>query len=65
MYSQCAGSKLIKLLSLSTAVVQWTKRKTRKTEEVSSNLNSISFYFNGSNTSVGEERANLSAVVYL
>ena len=25
--------------------VQWTKRKTRKTEEVSSNLSSISFYF--------------------
>ena len=33
------------LLSLSAAVVQLTKRKTSKTEEVSSNLSSISFYF--------------------
>ena len=32
-------------MSLSAAVVQWTKHKTRKTEEVSSNLSSISFYF--------------------
>ena len=33
------------LLSLSAAVVQWTKRNTRKIEEVSSNLSSIPFYF--------------------
>ena len=30
---------------ISTAIVQWTKRKTRKTEDVSSNLSSISLIF--------------------
>ena len=33
------------LLSVAAAVVQWTKRRTRKTEEVSSNLSTISFYY--------------------
>ena len=32
-------------LSVSAAVVQWTKRKIRKTEDVSSNLSSISLFF--------------------